>query len=57
MEIKVFKKNEKLNEAYDILVEKINNISKQYQLNYFELFGLIECFRCDLIVQSANEED
>ena len=57
MNIKVFKDNEKLDEAYDILVEKINSISQQYKLNYFELFGLMECFRCDLIRQNIGEEE
>ena len=56
MDIKVFKTNEKLDEAFEILCEKLNAICKQYQLNYYELFGLIECFKCDLIKQEIEEE-
>jgi len=55
MDIKVFKENEKLDEAYGILADAINKISKDYQLNYYELFGLLECFHCDLIKQNIED--
>lgn len=56
--MKIFKLNEKMDEAYDIMCEKLNAICKQYQLNYYEFFGLIECFKCDLIKQDImNEEE
>ncbi len=55
--IKIFKSSEKLDEAYEILCEKLNSICKQYQLNYYEFFGLIECFKCDLIKQDIEEND
>ena len=56
-EIKIFKSSEKLDEAFEVLCEKLNAICKQYQLNYYEFFGLIECFRCDLIEQNLREEE
>jgi len=55
-EIKIFKENEKLDEAYEVFVGKVNAICKQYQLNYYELFGLLKCFERDLFVQ-LNQED
>ena len=55
-QIKIFKSSDKLDEAYDILCEKLNAICKQYQLNYYEFFGLIECFKCDLIKQDIEED-
>jgi len=55
-EIKVFKDNEKLDEVYELIVEKMNAICNQYQLNFYELFGILECFRYDLFNQ-LNEED
>ena len=54
---KIYGMSEKLSEAYNILCEKLNAISEQYQLSYFEFFGLIECFKCDLIKQDISEED
>ena len=57
MEIKVFKKDERLDEAFEILCEKLNAICEQYQLNYYEFFGLIKCFECDLIKQDIEAEE
>ncbi|KKK75983.1 hypothetical protein LCGC14_2868260 [marine sediment metagenome] len=57
MEIKIYKDNEKLNEAYHILVEKLDNISKQFQLTYFEIWGIIEAIKVDLIEQNLGEKD
>ncbi len=57
MEIKVMSKNERLEEAYGILIEKVNAISDQYQLSYFELYGIMEAVKCDLFNQVKNEED
>ncbi len=57
MDIKIFKSNEKLDEAFEVLCEKLNAICEQYQLNYYELFGLIECFKCDLIKQSIDRDE
>ena len=56
-QIKVFKGNDKLNEAFEIMCEKLNAICEQYQLTYFEFFGLLECFKCDLIKQDIWEEE
>ena len=56
-EIKILRKNEKLDEAYEILCEKLNAICEQYQLNYYEFFGLIKCFECDLMKQNMELED
>ncbi len=55
-EIKIYKKDDKLNEAYEIMCEKLDAISKQFQLTYFEFFGLLECFKCDLIKQDVMDE-
>ena len=55
--LKLYKTNDKLNEAYDILLEKINAISKQYKLTYFELFGLLGCLNVDLAKQNIIDED
>ncbi len=57
MEIKVMSKNERLDEAYDILIEKVNAISEQFGLNYFELYGIIEAVKCDLFTQVQEEDD
>ena len=57
MDITVIKGNEKLEQAYDILVEKVNGISEQFQLSYFELYGIIEAVKCDLHQQLTEEED
>ena len=56
-QIKIFKGSDKLNEAYEIMCEKLNAISEQYQLTYFEFFGLLECFKCDLIKQDMMEDE
>ena len=55
--MKILKKNEKLDEAFGMLCEKINAICNQYQLNYYELFGLLRCFECDLIKQDIAEDE
>ncbi len=57
MEIKIYKDNEKLKEAYKILVEKIDNISEQFQLTYFELWGIIEAIKVDLMKQNIGDEE
>lgn len=57
-QIRIFKQNEKLDEAYEILCEKLNAIGEQYHLNYYEFFGLIRCFECDLMKQDiCNDEE
>ena len=55
-QIKIYKSNEKLDEAFEVLREKLNAICEQYQLSYYEFFGLIECFKCDLIKQDIEED-
>ena len=54
MEIKIYKENEKLDEAYDILVEKIEGICEQFQLSFFELYGILEAIKCDLFKQQDD---
>ncbi len=56
-QIKIFNGSDKLNEAFEIMCEKLNAISEQFQLTYFEFFGLLECFKCDLIKQDMMEEE
>jgi len=43
--IKIFKGNEKLDESYQVLCEKLNAICEQYQLE------------CDLIKQDIAEDE
>ncbi len=57
MEIIVNKGNERLDEAYGVLLEKVNAISNQFQLSYFELYGILEAVKCDLFTQVHEEED
>ncbi len=57
MEIIINKGNERLDEAYEILIEKVNAISNQFQLSYFELYGILEAVKCDLFNQVHQEED
>ncbi len=56
-QIKIFKSSEKLDEAFGVLCDKLNAICKQYQLNYYEFFGLIRCFECDLIKQDIERDE
>lgn len=55
-EFKIFKENEKLDESFTVIVEKMNAICKQYQLNYYEMFELIECYKVELLKQLDKEE-
>lgn len=50
-------KKSRLDEAYDITVEKIDFISKQFGLNYFELYGILEAIKCDLFRQVNKLEE
>ena len=56
-EFKIFKDNSKMDEAFEILCEKLNAICEQYQLNYYELFGLLECYKCDLSKQDITNDE
>ena len=56
MKIKVFKDSEKLDEAFDKLTQFIDLLVKEYQLSYYELFGLLECLRCDILKVNMEEE-
>lgn len=55
--IKIFKESDKLKQAYDLLVEKIDGIVEHFQLTYFELWGIIEALKSDLIKVSIREEE
>ena len=55
MEITIIKENEKLNKAYNLLVNKIDGICEQYQLSFFELYGILEAIKCDLFNQQDKE--
>lgn len=56
LKITINEGNKRLEEAYTILLEKVNAISNQFQLNYFELYGIIEAVKSDLFNQ-VNEEE
>ncbi len=56
MDIKVFKENEKLDDAYNYLASYIDSLVNQYQLTYFELFGIIEAIKSDLYNSDVGEE-
>jgi len=55
--IKIYQNSDKLIEAYDIMCEKLNAISEQFQLTYFEFLGILECFKCDLMKQDIMTEE
>ncbi|KKL81826.1 hypothetical protein LCGC14_1990870 [marine sediment metagenome] len=57
MDITIVRDKRKLNEAYDILVEKVDAISTQFQLSYFELYGILEAVKCDLFNQVHDEDE
>ncbi len=57
MEITLDGEKSRLDEAYGITIEKIDAISKQFNLNYFELYGILEAIKCDLFNQVNQEED
>lgn len=50
-------KKSRLDEAYDIMCEKVDAISKQFGLNYFELYGILEAIKSDLFRQVNELED
>lgn len=56
MKIIINKGNKRLEEAYGVLLEKVNAIANQFQLNYFELYGIIEAVKHDVHMQ-VDEED
>jgi len=57
-DIKVYENSDKMEEAYQKMVNKMNEISKEYQLTFFELFGIIEAYKTDLIqLDIYGEED
>jgi len=56
-ELKIFKEDEKLGEVYEVLYDKIIHICNQYQLTYFELFGILECIKVDLYKSNMEEKD
>lgn len=57
MEITIVKDKRKLDEAYEILIEKVNAISEQFGLSYFELYGILEAVKCDLFKQVHEENE
>ena len=56
-DVKVYENTEKMEEAYDKMVEKMNEISGEYQLTFFELFGIIEAYKTDLIDLDINGDN
>lgn len=57
MEITLDGEKSRLDEAYGIAIEKLDAISKQFNLNYFELYGILEAIKSDLFNQVYQEED
>ena len=57
MDIKIYKENEKLQEAYEKIFERIENCIDEYKLSYFELFGILECIRNDISKSNQEEEE
>ena len=57
MEITIDGKKSRLDEAYGIAIEKMDAISKQFDLNYFELYGILEAIKCDLFNKVHDEEE
>ncbi len=55
--IKIYKHNEKLQEAYEVLQEKVGHIIKQFDLSYFELWGIVEAIKLDIAKSNMEEEE
>ena len=56
MMIKVFQNSDKLNEVYDKFLQVMDTLIEDYQLNYYELFGILKCYECDLVKSNIQEE-
>jgi len=55
MDIRVFKENEKLQEAYEKILDNVEGIIHDYQLSYFEIFGIMKCVEVDLTKSNIME--
>lgn len=55
-DVKIYTKNERLNEAYEVLNEKITYLSQQYKLTYFEVLGMLEVLKAELLDEMKEEE-
>lgn len=56
-EIKVFKDNEKMDEAHSKVVNFFDNLVNEYQLTYYEVYGLLEAYKFDLYDSLSWEDD
>ena len=56
VDIKVFKENEKLNEAYKEMLGAVNDIGQKYQLSYFELWGILKAIDTDYTLSNMEED-
>ena len=54
--ISVFTTNEKLDLAYDKILDVIDEVIKEYQLSYYEIFGILKSIDTDLIKANMEEE-
>lgn len=57
IKINVFKDNEKTRLAYEELHKKLTGIIKMFQLDYFEVYGILKAIDIDLIQTNLQEEE
>lgn len=55
-DIKVYKNSDKMEEAYQEMVEIMNELSAKYHLTFFEMFGILEAYKVDLYDLENNGE-
>lgn len=41
-------KNENLDTAFDELCKAVNYLGNKHQINYYEMFGLVECLKQEI---------
>lgn len=57
MEIKIYEDNSKrLDEAFSDLIEFLNDLAKKHLLNYYELFGLLDCYKLEADFQERMKD-
>ena len=57
VDIKIFGNNEKIENAYNELLNYLNQLCEDYQLTYFELWGILKAVDNDYIKSNLEEDD
>ena len=55
--IKVFKEGAKTDQAYKKLHNEFVKVIEEFQLDYFECFGILEAMKADLLKSNIEEDD